>query len=468
MSLLVGIQSVIFYGLSCGPCSKVYHRQHSKKVAKRERAEKHALEAEQPGLYRHPSPFSTNPYWDEEIMLGPGGPKRKPGSKNTSSRAVNGTVNGTAVQPQGSSVTSSGMSTDLGSSPTMVDPEQRLSGDDWNRKRYQREDEELWGIDTNRASQRIREAIAKAESSVGSTFRMIEGRLSKVGYASREEERSPYSVVARNPPVNDLHPPIVSSQSSMTETRWMLQPPPPAKVMEGKEKANRSRSGSRGSSRLGVDGTNLSRQVTGRAVEERLRRGENPSDLELRPLSSRPDSRQKNPGSWTPKSQPLSRGRSHSMDSSGSSDAGGCRRKRKPPPSNLAVDEASSDYTAEHVPIHSDDNTPTPSRPASSRDIPRPKLSTIASSSEAVPTTTILSESKNSQPGPRQLLPSPNLDRDGPLPLKVPSASDLNAMPVLLPAVSSKFPGGETYKFPPRSSQEENIRSPLESIRSTS
>jgi hypothetical protein len=456
MSLDVALQSVAFYVLSCTTCTKIYHRHKAKQVAKRERAEKQALETEQPGLYRHPSPFSTNPYWDEEIMLGPGPPKRKggqSGSKNTSSKALNQTG-------QGSSVTSSGcISTDPESSPTIVSTVPRLSGENWNRKRYQREDEELWGIDTNRVSQKIRDAIAKTESSVGSKMREIGGRLSKSG-PSKEEERSPY-YIARNPPVNDLHPPVVSTQPrDKGATAWMLQPPPSARVMEGKERANstRSRSVSRTSSRLGVDGMNLSRQVTGRAVEEKIRRGENPSDLELRPLSSRPNSRSKTPGFLTPQSEPISRGRSHSMESSGSSD-GGIRRKRKPPPFTLAVDETSSKYTLEHIPLHSDDTLVT-TRPES-RDITRPPLATIVSSSEATPKAK-LTNSPGNDPESRQLLPSPDLDKARSL--RVPSVSDLNSMPAILPAIPSKFPGGESYKFPRRESQEENTRTNPEPI----
>lgn len=380
-------------------------------------------------------------------MLGPGPPKRKGdkgGSKNTSSRVLN-------TAGQGSSVTSSGcISTDPASSATMVSNDQRLSGEDWNRKRYQREDEELWGHETTRASQRIRDAIAKAESSVGSTLRMIEGRLSKSG-PSKEEDRSPY-YVARNPPVNDLHPPVVSTQpTSKGATRWMLQPPPPAKVMEGKERANRSRSASQGSSRLGVDGTNLSRQVTGRAVEERFRRGETPLGLELRSLSSRPDSRSRNIGSGTPRSLPLSRGRSHSLDSSGSSD-GGLRRKRKLPPFALAVGETSPQYTVKHVTISSIE--PLSAAKVESREIARPVLATIAGSSTVILVTTP-SKPARSDSQPRQLLPSPTFESF--LSPESSSAIDLNAMSVTLPVVQSKFPGGDTYKFPPRMSQEENV-----------
>jgi hypothetical protein len=384
-------------------------------------------------------------------MLGPGPLKRKGdkgGSKNTSSRAIN-------TAGQASSVTSSGgVSMDPPSSATMVSADQRISGEDWNRKRYQREDEELWGHEAPRASQRLRDAIAKAESSVGSTLRAIEGRLSKSGPSNREEERSPY-YVARNPPVNDLHPPVVSTQpTSRGATRWMLQPPPSAKIMEGKERANRSRSASRGSSRLGVDGTNLSRQVTGRAVGERFRRGETLSDLELIPLSSRAESRAKNPMPGTPRSQVRCRGRSYSLDSSGSSD-GGLRRKRKPPPFTLAVDETSPPYTVEHVPIPSGE---VPSRSElESSDSSRPVLATIASSSTVIPVTTT-TNLIGSDLQTRQLLPSPSLERT--VSSKRSLRTDLNSMPIALPVIQSKFPGRDTYRLPPRKSEEENL--PLE------
>jgi hypothetical protein len=136
MSLNVALQSVAFYVLSCSTCAKINHRRKAKVQAKRERAEKHALETEQPGLYQHPSPFSTNPYWTEEIMMGPGPPKNKDksGSKNASQRALN-------TAGQGSSYAgSTAMSSDPPSSPTAVTEGSRVSGEGWNRKRYQRED----------------------------------------------------------------------------------------------------------------------------------------------------------------------------------------------------------------------------------------------------------------------------------------------------------------------------------------
>ena len=120
MSLPVAIQSVIYYVLSCSTCAKINHRHKAKKVAKRERAEKAALEMDQPGLYRHPSPFSTNPFWNEEIQMGPSRQSRKGGSKNASSRAIN-------TAGIGSSVASSGeISTEVGSSPTIVGAGQQI------------------------------------------------------------------------------------------------------------------------------------------------------------------------------------------------------------------------------------------------------------------------------------------------------------------------------------------------------
>ena len=95
--------------------------------------------------------------------------------------------------------------------------------EDWNRRRYQRADEALWGS-------------ADLESEPGESIRMT-----MMGISVRNPSGTFYA--ARNPAVNDLHPPVVSTPPSCkNETRWMLQPPPSAKVMSGKTPANRSRS----------------------------------------------------------------------------------------------------------------------------------------------------------------------------------------------------------------------------------
>src|SRR5690606_14146322 len=95
----------------------------------------------------------------------------------------------------------------------------------------------------------------------------------------------------RNPPVNDYHPPVVSSRPAHKDAlRWMLQPPPPAKVMEGKVPVTRSASmASAASSRRTVsvrEGGSLGRLVGEKAVEAKIRRGETPADDEPHPSPS--------------------------------------------------------------------------------------------------------------------------------------------------------------------------------------
>ena len=248
-----GFQSAIFYYISCAPCTKLNYQRKRRKQMKRERFEKSLHEAEE-GLQQHPSPFSTNPYWKEEILLGPGPPQRKAnregkGKPKNSRRLRTGGI--------GSSTATGSSSAD-----TMVGDESgekiRDSGEGWNKRRYQREDEILWGK---------------------------EEELKPMGMwpISRSASGSASYYQAKNPAINDLHPPVVSTQPThRSETQWMLQPPPKAKIMEGKERAaspNRSRSGSgasKDSKASGKKPESLGRQVGERLMESRLKRGEIP------------------------------------------------------------------------------------------------------------------------------------------------------------------------------------------------
>jgi hypothetical protein len=399
MSLDVALQSVAFYVLSCSTCAKINHRRKAKILAKRERAEKHALETEQPGLYRHPSPFSTNPYWDEEITMGPGPPKKK-AEKNPSQGALNTTV------LESGYANSYTMSTETASSPTAV--ESRTSGEGWNRKRYQREDEALWGHDTPGPGQRIFDAIARAGSTAG---RLLEARLNK-GVPSDEEKPGPY-YLAKNPPVNDLHPPVVSTQpASRDETRWMLQPPPPAKVMEGKERVNRTRAVSAGSSRRGPEGSPLSRPVTGRLDDVKEQPIEALPTLDPAVISSWQKSGSKAAGSSRLRGQHHERSTSPSPGSSGSD--GSLARRKQTQPGISIPPAADSPETIKYIPSSKamkENEGPPVQRELSSR-----------SSNSAI----------NS---------------------RAPSASNkltpnANSMPVTLPSVESKFPGTPTSVFP--------------------
>jgi hypothetical protein len=445
MSLDVALQSVAFYVLSCSTCAKINHRRKAKIQAKRERAEKHELETEQPGLYRHPSPFSTNPYWAEEIRMGPGPPNKKleKECKNTSQAALN-------TGPGSSSANSASMSTGAASSPTVVDTSQ-VSGEAWNRMRYQREDEDLWGHDTQGPGQRIMDAITRAGETAG---RLLEGRLSRT-VSEEENPRSYY--LAKNPPVNDLHPPVVSTQpASRDETRWMLQPPPPAKVMEGKERVNRNRAASNTSSRRGPE-ESLGRQVAERLVDAKVQRAGTPSHSDVgrtssqrtssqrtssRPTSSRPQSRPKTSNSNRPKGQRHERSTSISSASSGS-DETTMKRKRKPP--NLSISPTStSPTTIEHIPI--------PSSPAATtkevqEQSDKPILSTDVSSSVSFP------QDKKEKGGHLALRELSPLSTNRAANSRTPSPSNrlppnANSMPVTVPTVQSKFPGADTFIFP--------------------
>lgn len=253
-----GFQSAVFYYFSCAPCAKISYHRRRRKQTKRARAEseKAATEMMEQGIYQHPSPFSTNIYWREEMVLGPGPPpknRHRDRSKTESSRelrsggvgssSITGTSSDTVVEDEASRIISEA-------------GHDRRSGEDWNKRRYQRDDEILWGDDTDDED--------------------------GTGIANRNDIGSYY--YSRNPAVNDLHPPVVSKVSTRrSETRWMLQPPPSARIMEGKERLSpRSRSGS-GVSSKSVDShrkrddVSLGRKVGERLMEEKARRGVYPS-----------------------------------------------------------------------------------------------------------------------------------------------------------------------------------------------
>ncbi len=243
-----GFQSAIFYYVSCAPCAKLSYRRHRRKEIKRAKEEKAATEMEQ-GIYHHPSPFSTNIYWREEMRLGPGPPQKK-GNRDRKSESRRELRSG--------GVGSSSMTGT--SSDTVVEDHlnrnshERRGGEDWNKRRYQREDEMLWGVDGD-----------------GNDFSDIVNRSGIGSY-----------YYARNPAVNDLHPPVVSTQPTRrSETRWMLQPPPTARIMEGKDQSPRSRSESGVSSKSGDSSrkrhdVSLVRKVGERLMEEKVRRVEYP------------------------------------------------------------------------------------------------------------------------------------------------------------------------------------------------
>lgn len=211
MWLYRGAQSAVFYYATCTPCAMSIDRRKRKKDAARTQREmeKQAPEivTDQPRLFLQPTPFSTNQGWREEIALGPGPPTRRGGNRNNNRR------------------TDSWDTDEISQLKDKAGSSRQHLSERLKSMRYQREDEPLWG-------QEVR------GSSIG-----FSGR----GRADRDEPSKYYT--ARAPPINDLHPPIVSGPISRADTRWMLQPPPSAKVMAGKERFDTtSPSDSRGES----------------------------------------------------------------------------------------------------------------------------------------------------------------------------------------------------------------------------
>ena len=276
MSFPVAFQSAVFYFLACTPCAKVRHRQKVKEQAKKEKEEKNRLETTQPGLYQHPLPFNTNPYWQEEISIGPSLPKKSATSKNSSQRGLASSGKDSEA-PSVSECTNVGDTpTNFGDSSTAIPEDDGLSAD-WNRRKgYQREDEELWG---QWSGHKLKDAFSKARDSAG---RLIE---SKLGFEKEvtEYERQEFYFSPKNPPVNDYHPPVVSSKAPHKDAhRWMLQPPPSAKVMEGKIPVSRAVSSASRSSggKAGAENVHLSRMVQEKLTRAKLTRN-NPTEEEL-------------------------------------------------------------------------------------------------------------------------------------------------------------------------------------------
>ncbi|KLJ11219.1 hypothetical protein EMPG_13492 [Blastomyces silverae] len=296
MWLFRGAQSAVFYYATCTPCASSKDRRRRRKDAARTHREpvlnnaNNDLVTDQPPaiVFQQPVPFSTNSYWEEEIALGPGPPARRAGRRNTNNSHNNNNNNhkkngkngkngkkrkkNHAAGSRGSSSTDSptiagataqtlsqestlqnGMGVIAGAVSGVLEdlvPSRKELGDRWNRIRYQREDEELWGGGGGGGS--------ASGSGTGEEVKGSSIGLSGRGRADTGSSAKYY--VARNPAINDLHPPVVCGPVSRAETRWMLQPPPSAKVMEGKVRSTPSvsaRDGRFGSfERVAVSGRN--------------------------------------------------------------------------------------------------------------------------------------------------------------------------------------------------------------------
>lgn len=275
-----GTQSAVFYYLSCTPCVENRHkRQRRKQAAKSERARAEVITV-QPGAIAQPGPFQTNQEWAEEILAGPGPPKgwkadkvlrslKKARTNETgplvatdgapldiepfpslSAEDVEAESRGDAhVPPPDPQPSSSAESNVPATSPveaakggqrprhdrkvsstfdTIKDTlRSSLHPEKWNWIRYEREDEVLWPRGVHEKMSRMWDRARNPTSPGGAAS----GRKRA---DTRDSDHYDY-YRARNPAVNELHPPIVSTlPDTREEVAWMLLPPPSAAVMAGK------------------------------------------------------------------------------------------------------------------------------------------------------------------------------------------------------------------------------------------
>ncbi|MCJ1327477.1 hypothetical protein MMC10_004146 [Thelotrema lepadinum] len=417
-----GFQSAVFYYLSCAPCMTYAHQRKRAKANRRAKAIKSA-QTQTEGIYIHPSPFDTNIYWHEEMILGPGPPQRKGNkdrNKTDSTRRLN--TSGQGSSAEGSSVDS----TLVVHTFDGVREDEEYEEDGWNKKRYQRVDEFLWGEDDPSAGSYL---------SLGSSA------------ASKPIIRSAGTFYgSRNPAVNDLHPPVVSTHpTNPNQTRWMLQPPPPARIMEGKERASRSRSTSTASynnSSRGTGGAMAGSQLSMKRptefVKENLVRNAQEDIGSLREFTGQHHGRKPEPSDdlVAPSPSPS--------------------KRRRPPP--IRITNESPNGTTARTKIAK----------------ARPKLTTIKSSENAEPQpnaknlprsaasstifldprSAILPSASSSLQALQELFPTgsaSNAQAHSPTQeacVRLPTATEAEERFLALPEIDSKFPGGDSFHFP--------------------
>ncbi|KAL2221106.1 hypothetical protein M432DRAFT_256871 [Thermoascus aurantiacus ATCC 26904] len=362
MWLYRGAQSAIWYYASCTPCAECFDRRKRKKEAERsqrEKAKAAALVTEQPRPFPQPTPFSTNPGWKEEIALGPGPPARR-GRQRTNNRPRGG---------QQAGGESASLSTE--SSRSVGDESSQRKDKRLTWMRYQREDEPLWGEEIKGSSVGISGA-GRAETSSSSKY-----------------------YIARVPPVNDLHPPIVSCPTSRAEVRWMLQPPPSARVMAGKERGVSAR-GSRGASRDGSvrkgDSSRKASRQTPTKEEGAKALGHSTTRDER---ASRPDDG--SPAPSRKKSEKKQRPPPITTSDNPDSSPGHLNLPKRPPLATIA--SHSHSVTVPHTPPPRDEFCLHASPSMNSRSYSPSTLSSLAESSEASPGLFRCPETPRSRPG---------------------------------------------------------------------
>ncbi|KAI2620861.1 hypothetical protein GGS21DRAFT_388053 [Xylaria nigripes] len=250
MSFVKALQSFAFYLASCSPCNREMEKRRLKRDAKRQRQDK-AREREEPhsvggAVYEQPSAFSTNPYWLEEFNMGPHTNRKKntAASKSASQRRLT-SASGDTASVGGLSITTTTIS-NLANADLASNKPNSSHANSTTLFGHKESDE------PNETGLTATTDLARSPmSSIGSP-----GSGSKVSmtYGIQELDEDSRAATSysrgemlegfgangyfdrKNPPVNDLHPPIVRQPSDRSASLWMMAPPPPAKVMEGRSR----------------------------------------------------------------------------------------------------------------------------------------------------------------------------------------------------------------------------------------
>lgn len=315
------------------------------------------MAAENPTMYRHPSPSGTNPHWQTEIESGPHLVSRGRKKTNTSDTRRRPRTSMTQ-QSNGSNGPSS---LDLSSSDGSRDGQDGRNDSKFDFKQYQREDEEMWGIPS---MERLTSSSSWQSSGITRPPRArVRGSDAEICYANY-----------KNPQINELHPATVTKLNSREEARWIFQPLPNADVMKGRERAPRSRSDSGDSSRLSARSPVLSsRDVSHRIIEQKLKIGEESLSSSLSRGSS---FRTPNYISLPQHDRTMMEGR----DFAQVDDSLAKNEKIQTSPIQVRVSDHSEESAV--TVVHSPDMAPEPLRKQQTRRVAsKPQLSTIVSNS---------------------------------------------------------------------------------------
>jgi len=227
MALHRGIQSAIFYYISCVPCLEAGHRRKRRKETELLNAEKLSVQATRSDTYRykHPTQTNTNPAWDLEIAMGPNREPSLPVVKGKGKVKVKREVHEIQEEKpgsRGSGTTKSRLKVD-----TEAHYQERMA---W-ASTFQRdfpEDSTISPKTPAGSFQPTDDLLAKDKSQMKTTEQNKSTKIGRPSVARQLSNRTRDDYTSSHPPINELHPPVVMQYKSPKDVSWMMQAPPTA------------------------------------------------------------------------------------------------------------------------------------------------------------------------------------------------------------------------------------------------